>query len=471
MNRPDVTVTLLTYNHEKYIAECLDGILKQKISFNLEILVGDDSSTDNTQKILREYDAKYPGRFTMILRKDNLGATRNLYDLLNRARGRYIVGLEGDDYWFDEHKLQSQFDFMEEHSEYIGCSQNVRVVDEYGRPWCFSGKYIDGRHWTFYKEIYTFEDYQNFVLPGQGSTYFYRNVFLSPKYDYSIIETASPLIGDMTLMLILSAQGDWYYMKDSVMTCYRYCQDSGDKSWAGRQKVVNTFEEYYLYRCKLEEYSKSVLNRPLDLTKRKEEIIWVSYLTKKYRCWPEDVNAFNAIMKYSGHGLLYRMKLFMRHRKEWKTMPSIVYAIETGEIEDSHISIRNNTWKDFEKAAKGKTIVAFGRGVSLAEFIRKYGKRYSIPVVLDNNIKFKGTLYEWYLTPTEAANGKYAFAVVETPDCISTWEKDKFVILITTTLYQNQVTEQLLSLGFDNFYSLGVMESKLSRYRKISSQK
>ena len=90
MSKPDVSVVLLTYNHEKYIRECLEGILKQKTSFEVEVLIGDDCSSDGTQDVLREYDNSYPGRFRMILRENNLGATKNLYDLLKKTRGLFL---------------------------------------------------------------------------------------------------------------------------------------------------------------------------------------------------------------------------------------------------------------------------------------------------------------------------------------------------------------------------------------------
>ena len=66
-----VTVICATYNHEKYIKETLDGFLKQKTSFAVEYIIRDDASTDHTADILREYENKYPGFFTVIYEKEN----------------------------------------------------------------------------------------------------------------------------------------------------------------------------------------------------------------------------------------------------------------------------------------------------------------------------------------------------------------------------------------------------------------
>lgn len=466
MKRPAITITLLTYNHREYIKECLEGILRQKVSFDVEVLIGDDCSTDGTQDVIREYDKKYPNRFTLILRKQNIGATRNLYDLLKRARGKYIAGLEGDDYWLDDNKLEEQYCFLEQHKEYIGCSHEVKVVDENGRLWCFDGKYIEGRHWTFYKEIFTYADYQKFILPGQGSTYLYRNVFFNPMYDYSIIEEASHLIGDMTLMLILSSQGDWYFDKSKARTCYRYIDNTLGRSWAARTKMTNTTYDDYMYRVRLEQYAKNVLKVNLNLKKTKEEIMYGSYCRMKNSYNINDVEIYKKIIEHSTNSIWLRWKMGFRYRKEKKIIYPVAYAIKTGEFEKNNIKLSSNTWDDFNHAIKAKTIVAFGAGAEFREFLRKYGKRYKVPIVLDNNPKFEGKMFECCKNDWEAADNVYDFAISMLPQCINDWDKDKFVILITSSLYGDQISEQLDSVGFSNYYSFGAMESKLNIYNE-----
>ena len=66
-----VSICCLTYNHAAYIRECLDGFLMQRTDFPVEIIVHDDASTDGTQDILREYQARYPDRFHLILQTEN----------------------------------------------------------------------------------------------------------------------------------------------------------------------------------------------------------------------------------------------------------------------------------------------------------------------------------------------------------------------------------------------------------------
>lgn len=119
-----VSVSCITYNHAKYIRQCLDGILMQKADFQYEILIHDDASTDGTDDIIREYAQKYPTIIKPIFEKENqyskgvpISATFNY----PRAEGKYIALCEGDDYWTDPYKLQKQVDFMESHPDYGLC--------------------------------------------------------------------------------------------------------------------------------------------------------------------------------------------------------------------------------------------------------------------------------------------------------------------------------------------------------------
>lgn len=112
MNKPLVSVCLITYNHEKYIKQALDSILMQKINFAWEIIIADDCSPDGTMNIVKQYQQKYPELIKILHREKNVGPSLNFVELIGAATGKYIAYLEGDDYWTDELKLQKQFDYM-----------------------------------------------------------------------------------------------------------------------------------------------------------------------------------------------------------------------------------------------------------------------------------------------------------------------------------------------------------------------
>ncbi len=116
-----VSVLMLSYNHEDTIARAIDGIICQQTKYKLELIIGDDASTDKSQKIIREYASRYNDIIVPVCREENLGINKNLRDIIMRAKGRYIAFCEGDDYWIDENKLDKQITFLEEHSAYSSC--------------------------------------------------------------------------------------------------------------------------------------------------------------------------------------------------------------------------------------------------------------------------------------------------------------------------------------------------------------
>lgn len=116
-----VTIRCVTYNHEPYIRQCLEGFVMQKTTFRFEAIVHDDASTDGTANIIREYAEKYPNVIKPIFETENQyskrnGSLRRIMD--NHMRGKYIAMCEGDDYWVDPYKLQKQVEFLEKHAEY-----------------------------------------------------------------------------------------------------------------------------------------------------------------------------------------------------------------------------------------------------------------------------------------------------------------------------------------------------------------
>src|SRR5687768_13643043 len=112
MHKPKVSVSLITFNHEKYIGECLDSILKQKANFNFEIVVSNDCSSDKTGLIIEGYAQKYPDVIRYISRTKNLGMVQNAIATIAECKGDYIALMEGDDIWMVEDKLQRQSDFL-----------------------------------------------------------------------------------------------------------------------------------------------------------------------------------------------------------------------------------------------------------------------------------------------------------------------------------------------------------------------
>lgn len=129
---PKVSVVSVTYNHEAYIREALDGFVAQQTNFPVEIVIADDASTDATPAIIREYADRYPQLFRPILRSENIGVHANFADTLSAARGDYIALCEGDDFWTDPRKLTKQVEFLDQHPDTTVCFHPVRVIYDDG---------------------------------------------------------------------------------------------------------------------------------------------------------------------------------------------------------------------------------------------------------------------------------------------------------------------------------------------------
>jgi glycosyltransferase involved in cell wall biosynthesis len=125
-----LSVCCVTYNHEKYIAQAIEGFLMQKTTFKFEVLIGEDCSTDGTRKIVDEYALKYPDKITLVTSEMNVGAHKNAVRIFSRVKGRYVAMCDGDDYWTDPLKLQKQVDFLEQNQNYIMCCHHSKRIKE-----------------------------------------------------------------------------------------------------------------------------------------------------------------------------------------------------------------------------------------------------------------------------------------------------------------------------------------------------
>lgn len=134
MDNPTVSVCIPTFNHEQYIAQAVESVLAQRTNFPVEILIGEDCSTDRTREIVVEFKRRHPDRIDLRLAETNQGGGRNFCDLFARSGGQYVIILEGDDYWTAPHKLQTQVDALDAHPEWAMCFHPARTVYDDGRP-------------------------------------------------------------------------------------------------------------------------------------------------------------------------------------------------------------------------------------------------------------------------------------------------------------------------------------------------
>jgi glycosyltransferase involved in cell wall biosynthesis len=114
-NDATVSVLMVTYKHEAYIAEAIEGVLMQEVDFPLELIIADDCSPDGTAEIVQKHINEHPnGHWIKYTRHEtNKGMMPNFIWALEQVQGKFIAMCDGDDYWTDPHKLQKQVDFLE----------------------------------------------------------------------------------------------------------------------------------------------------------------------------------------------------------------------------------------------------------------------------------------------------------------------------------------------------------------------
>ena len=127
-----VSVDMITYKHEAYIAQAIEGVLMQKTDFDFDLVICDDFSPDSTEQIIRDIISTHPkGHLIKYFRHPkNIGMQANGLFAVQQCHGKYIALCEGDDYWTDPHKLQKQVDFLEANSEYVIHSGKAQILKD-----------------------------------------------------------------------------------------------------------------------------------------------------------------------------------------------------------------------------------------------------------------------------------------------------------------------------------------------------
>lgn len=113
-----VSVCMITYKHERYIAQAIESAIMQQGDFEIEVIIGDDASPDQTRVICKAFAVKYPDKVKLLSSSQNLGAMKNFARTFSECKGKYVALLEGDDYWTDDKKIQKQIDFLEKNINY-----------------------------------------------------------------------------------------------------------------------------------------------------------------------------------------------------------------------------------------------------------------------------------------------------------------------------------------------------------------
>jgi glycosyltransferase involved in cell wall biosynthesis len=294
MNNYDLSICVTTYNHENYIKKALDSVFEQKTDYSFEVLVGEDYSTDKTREILKQYEIEHKnyvnnGQLKIFYRSHNMNneSPNNAEDLKRYCKGRYVITLEGDDFWTDDRKIDKQINFLENHQEYIAVSHNCVVVGEDG--------IANGETYPECKQTeYTIKHYMSDVLPGQTATLMYRNIYNNSKIDTSILKKElTP--SDRLIVLVLLCNGRIYCLQE-CMSAYRHVTTHGDSFSANYKynfkRSANWYKEFVTYlsiaKPEMLKYGEALYFRNIirdEECTTKEIKYFMSFKHKFYSLW------------------------------------------------------------------------------------------------------------------------------------------------------------------------------------------
>ena len=174
--KPKLSAMIITYNHVKYIAKAIEGILNQKTEYEVEIVIIEDCSTDGTQDIILEYQKKYPDIIKAYLNPVNIGTNdpppqKVFFEGFKKLKGDYVSILEGDDYWSSPFKVQEQISFLEAHKDFVACSHNtVKIYDDKSKE---PHRFL---YWENIKKVHDIHDFVAMTSFFHISSLIYRNV-------------------------------------------------------------------------------------------------------------------------------------------------------------------------------------------------------------------------------------------------------------------------------------------------------
>jgi len=231
-----LSVAVITYNQENYIAQTLDGIIEQEHNYPYEIIVGEDCSTDGTRDILLRYKEKYPDIIKLLLNEKNMGLIKNYFNVINHCSGEYIMQCAGDDYWLPE-KVVAQIQYMEEHPEAGMCYGKCEMIND-------KNKLIKIFPNTMNRQDVTFESLMFSPNPIPAVTICLRRDLMS-EYVKNIDPIQKNWAAEDYPMWLWFAYNSQIHPLDKVVAAYRRLDGtiSNPKKFAKVEQFVNSCHE------------------------------------------------------------------------------------------------------------------------------------------------------------------------------------------------------------------------------------
>ncbi|AFY53897.1 glycosyl transferase [Rivularia sp. PCC 7116] len=317
-DRIKVSVSLVTFNHEKFIAQAIESVLLQEVDFSYEIIIGEDFSSDRTREIVIDYQKQYPDKIRLILPEENLGCygQKIFVKTLEASLGEYIALLDGDDYWTTPTKLQQQVDFLDNHPECAICFHDVTTV--------FEDDADNSRSYNDF-EPYQFSDLESILKSNfipTCSTLYRKGLFNEfPQWYCNIV------CGDWVLHVLNARYGKIGYINKSLGV-YRVHSNGLFSSMKKIQQLKEAIKCYELLNEYLEfEYNRIIKSEEIYryltcLFIYREEGNFIEqqqYINKLIRTFlNHPLVSCTAIFKFIKRNILNKHRLYKWRRKKQK---------------------------------------------------------------------------------------------------------------------------------------------------------
>ncbi|GAB3219701.1 glycosyltransferase [Algoriphagus aestuariicola] len=237
MVKPKLSVCMIAYNVGRFIGDAIDGVLNQKADFNIELVISNDCSSDNTEEVVLKFAQDHPqGNWIKYKRQEkNLGSTLNYLWALDNCTGDFIAICDGDDYWTDAFKVQKQVDFLESHPQYIGSFHNRHKCD-------INGKIISSSIQKHEKRNWRLDDFisEKPEIPSASVIFRKPLIFKLPMEFQKVV-----INGDTFLWVYTLKFGDFYFDANIGPSVYRIHPQglwSSKSSYRKSQLSLNTYQ-------------------------------------------------------------------------------------------------------------------------------------------------------------------------------------------------------------------------------------
>jgi len=239
-----INVILITYNHADYIRQALESILMQETEHEVEIIVADDRSPDNTVDIIKEYENKTTFPFTYLQKEHNVGYNKNYQQAFTACTGDYVAIMEGDDYWIKNDHLQNHIAHLERfRNSSMSYNRHLRLFEDQNREEIFD--------WDS-NEDYEYVTTEQLAMGnriGNLSCCVFRGEHIR-NIDPNLFDME---IADWMLGMYMGQFGPLLYLKE-VTTAYRI-HDNGQWSRMDEKEqfirtieLINEYDKYFNYK-------------------------------------------------------------------------------------------------------------------------------------------------------------------------------------------------------------------------------